>query len=219
MDKSFYGQDSEGRVLLRAPDLTAAENDWMNVWAKTFATLGFPESNDPFSGTVKGAVISPETIDPATGQRCSSANAFLNPVRHRSNLTVITGATVEKILFAEGGPSEGDAVAQGVAYTVVKDGKPGKFEVKAHKEVILAAGALSSPRLLEVSGVGDAALLKELGIPVIVDNPYVGENLQNHVLVGHSFEVRDDSDMPSRDPLNRQEPAVLQAAMAAYAKG
>lgn len=219
MDKSFHGQDSEGRVLLRAPDLTAAENDWMNVWAKTFATLGFPESNDPFSGTVKGAVISPETIDPATGQRCSSANAFLNPVRHRSNLTVITGATVEKILFAEGGPSEGDAVAQGVAYTVVKDGKPEKFEVKAHKEVILAAGALSSPRLLEVSGVGDAALLKELGIPVIVDNPYVGENLQNHVLVGHSFEVRDDSDMPSRDPLNRQEPAVLQAAMAAYAKG
>lgn len=85
--------------------------------------------------------------------------------------------------------------------------------------MIVAAGALSSPRLLELSGIGNAAHLRDLGIEVVIDNPYVGENLQNHVLVGTVFEVEEDSDMPSRDPLNRQDPAVLGPAVAAYANG
>lgn len=69
---------------------------------------------------------------------------------------------------------------------------------------------MSSPRILEHSGIGSADLLRSLGIDVFVDNPHVGENLQNHVIVGTNFEVSEDSDMPSRDPLNRQEPEAIQ---------
>ncbi len=63
---------------------------------------------------------------------------------------------------------------------------------------MLAAGALNSPRLLELSGIGGAGLLQTLDIPVVVDNPHVGENLQNHVMVGTNFEIKGDSDLPSR---------------------
>lgn len=208
-----------GSVDLRVPDLDEPENGWLKVWADTIGALGYPASNDPFSGKVSGAVIAPESIDPATGKRCSSVNAYLEPARQRSNLTVVTGATVSKILFDKNASRPDDTVAEGVQYTIVQDGQTKTALAKARKEVILAAGALGSPRLLELSGIGDSARLQDLGINVIVDNPHVGENLQNHVLVGTSFEVQDDSDMPSRDPLNRQEPAVIEAAMAAYAKG
>ncbi|KUI73107.1 Alcohol oxidase [Cytospora mali] len=210
---------SGGSVHLKGPNLDEPENGWLKVWADTIGTLGYPTSNDPFSGKVSGAVMSPESINPTTGKRCSSANAYLEPARQRPNLTVISGATVSKILFDKNVSSPDDAVAEGVQYTIVEDGETKTAQVKARKEVVLAAGALSSPRLLEISGIGNAALLQDLGIQAIVDNPHVGENLQNHILVGTTFEVQDDSDLPSRDPLNRQEPAVVEAATAAYAKG
>lgn len=206
-------------VQLKTPNLDEPENGWQKVWSDTIGTLGYPRSNDPFSGEVTGAVIVPESINPATGKRCSSANAYLEPARHRSNLTVITGATVNKVLFDKNIIGSHDAVAVGVQYTIVEDGDTKTAHAMARKEVIVAAGALSSPRLLELSGIGNAGLLRDLGIEVIVDNPHVGENLQNHVLVGTAFEVQDDSDMPSRDPFNRREPAVLGAAKAAYANG
>lgn len=208
-----------GTVQLKTANLDEPDSEWLKVWSSTIGTLGYPTSNDPFSGEVSGAVITPEAINPTTGKRCSSANAYLEPARHRSNLTVITGATVSKILFDKNVSSSDEAVAQGVQYTIVEDGETKTAQAIARKEVVVAAGALSSPRLLELSGIGNAALLRDLGIEVVVDNPYVGENLQNHVLVGTTFEVQDDSGMSSRDPLNRKDPAVLGPAMAAYANG
>jgi choline dehydrogenase-like flavoprotein len=208
-----------GSVQLKCPNLDEPDNAWLKVWSDTIGTLGYPTSNDSFSGEVIGAVNAPESINPVTGKRFSSANAYLEPALHRSNLTVITGATVSKILFDKNVSSSSEAVAEGVQYTIVEDGETKTAQAMARKKVIVAAGALSSPRLLELSGIGNAARLRELGIQVIVDNPHVGENLQNHVLVGTTFEVQDDSDMPSRDPLNRQDPDVLGAAMAAYANG
>lgn len=206
-------------MQLKAPDLDEPDNAWLKVWADTIGALGYPSTNDPFSGTVSGAVLTPESINPETGKRCSSVEAYLEPARQRSNLTVITGATVSKILFESNKSGADDAVAEGVQYTIEQDGQTKTAQAKARKEVVVAAGALSSPRLLELSGIGDAARLRGLGIDVVVDNPHVGENLQNHVLVGTSFEVKEDSDLPSRDPLNRREPAVIEAATAAYAKG
>lgn len=210
--------DPSGGVLLRYPDLGQPENGWLKVWSDTIGSLGYPSDNDPFSGSVIGATITPESINPETGKRYSSADAYLRPARQRPNLTVIAGATVNMICFNNDGSDLG-AVADGVQFSIVKDGQVVMLEVKARKEVILAAGALSSPRLLELSGIGNATVLEDLGIKVIVNNPHVGENLQNHILTGTTFEVQDDSDMPSRDPLNRQEPSVVQAASAAYANG
>ncbi len=208
--------EGDGPVLLKVSDVNEPDNAWLKVWTDTFNTLGFPTA-DPFSGEVCGPMITPESIHPTTGQRWSSANAYLEPARGIANLTVVTGATVSKILFNKSDPA--NLVAEGVEYTVKQDGEPKAMSVKARKEVVVAAGTMNSPRVLELSGIGSASLLQGLGIDVLVDNPHVGENLQNHVLVGTNFEVKDDSDLPSRDPLMRQEPAAAQAAMAAYGTG
>ncbi|WJF90449.1 choline dehydrogenase [Paraburkholderia bonniea] len=112
------------------------------------------------------------------GWRCSSAVAYLKPARRRPNLHVETSALAAKILF------EGTR-ATGIRY--LKHGQTA--EIHANKEVLLAAGALQSPQLLQVSGVGPAQLLRDFGIPVVADRPGVGENLQDHLQVRLIYEV------------------------------
>ncbi|VWB33745.1 choline dehydrogenase [Burkholderia arboris] len=112
------------------------------------------------------------------GLRCSTAVAYLKPARGRPNLHIETDAQALKVLFD-------GAQASGVRY--VQHGKV--HEVRALREVILAAGALQSPQLLQVSGVGPAALLDRHGIPVVADRKGVGENLQDHLQVRLIYEV------------------------------
>lgn len=112
------------------------------------------------------------------GLRCSTAVAYLKPARGRPNLHVETDAQALKVLFD-------GAQASGVRYE--QHGQV--YEVRASREVILAAGALQSPQLLQVSGVGPAALLGRHGIPVVADRAGVGENLQDHLQVRLIYEV------------------------------
>ncbi|KAK2606237.1 hypothetical protein QQS21_003408 [Conoideocrella luteorostrata] len=86
--------------------------------------------------------------------------------------------------------------------------------METRKEVILSAGAFNSPKILELSGIGSRALLDKYKIPVVVDNPNVGENLQDHVLAGISFEVQDF--INTKDDLMRRVPEALGAAMNDY---
>ena len=104
--------------------------------------------------------------------RVSSAKAFLNPVKSRKNLNIITNAFVTKVIFK-------NKTANSVNYQ--KGGKRGKkITLNANKEVILSSGVIKSPHLLHLSGVGPAKLLKELGIDVIHDLKGVGMNLRDH---------------------------------------
>ncbi|MGA7781884.1 MAG: choline dehydrogenase [Paraburkholderia sp.] len=112
------------------------------------------------------------------GLRCSTAVAYLKPARQRSNLHVETDAMATRILF------------DGTRATGIRYMQRGEVhEVRAHREVILTAGALQSPQLLQVSGVGPASLLREFGIPVVADRAGVGENLQDHLQVRLIYEV------------------------------
>ena len=104
------------------------------------------------------------------GRRWSSANAFLDPVRHRRNLTVMTGVLVDRVVF------EGKR-AVGVAFR--RNGAPQQLRTRG--EVILSAGALKSPQLLQLSGIGAAAALQGMGLPVVQDNAAVGANLREHL--------------------------------------
>ena len=105
------------------------------------------------------------------GRRCSSAVAFLNPVKSRDNLTIVTHAQVEKLEM------DGRRVT-GVSY---RD-KGGTWQsVKANKEVILSGGAINSPQLLMLSGIGEAAQLQEHGIDVVQDLHGVGKNMKDHL--------------------------------------
>ncbi|MBU6269316.1 MAG: GMC family oxidoreductase N-terminal domain-containing protein [Sphingomonadales bacterium] len=112
------------------------------------------------------------------GQRSSAALAFLKTAESRPNLTVVTGAVADKVLIADGR-------ATGVRF--VQDGVV--REVSAAREVIVSAGALTSPAVLMRSGIGPAAHLAEHGIDVVVDAPEVGKNLQEHASFQSTFEV------------------------------
>ncbi|CAF4884428.1 unnamed protein product [Pieris macdunnoughi] len=109
------------------------------------------------------------------GSRCSTAKAFLRPVRLRQNLHIALFSHVTKVLI-----DKDRKRAYGVEF--IRDNK--KQVVYAKREVILSAGAIASPQLLMLSGVGPAEHLKEVGIDVIYDSPGVGRNLQDHIAVG-----------------------------------
>ncbi|WP_338875584.1 GMC family oxidoreductase N-terminal domain-containing protein [Spirosoma sp. SC4-14] len=118
------------------------------------------------------------------GQRCSAATAFLQPIQDRSNFTLVTGAQVTRILIREG-------KAVGVEY--IQNGQTKQLLVE--NEVIVSAGTLSSPKLLMLSGIGPAEHLSELGIPLHVDLPGVGQNLQDHVQLPVIFRAKSDRPM------------------------
>jgi choline dehydrogenase len=115
------------------------------------------------------------------GKRHSTAAAFLLPILQRPNLTVTTGALVTRLLF------EGTR-AVGVEY--LHEGT--LHQVGVNREAILSAGVFDSPKLLMLSGIGDAAHLQAMGISVVVDLPGVGQNLQDHIFVPVVYEATQD---------------------------
>jgi choline dehydrogenase len=110
------------------------------------------------------------------GRRLSAARAYLHPVMSRANLTVACRAFVTKIIF-------GGATSHGPRAVGVEFGHQGKVKRVRAGEIILSGGAINSPQLLQLSGVGHAGQLAELGIEVVADLPGVGENLQDHLEV------------------------------------
>lgn len=132
-------------------------------------------SNRDFNGAEQGGVGRYQATIRA-GERCSTAVAFLRPAENRPNLTVATGALVTRVEILGGR-------ATGVRYRV-----GGEEEIaRASREVILSAGAIGSPHLLLLSGVGPAEELRARGVAVVHDLPGVGRNLQDHLLAGVLF--------------------------------
>lgn len=136
--------------------------------------LGIPRTDDFNGPRQEGAGY--YQLTSRNGWRCSSAKAYLKTARQRPNLHVETDAAASRVVF------EGTA-AVGVVY------RQGGTEhvVRASREVILSAGAVQSPQLLQLSGVGPRDLLDTHGIPVVADAPGVGENLQDHLQVRLMF--------------------------------
>jgi choline dehydrogenase len=112
------------------------------------------------------------------GKRFSAAKAFLDPVRNRPNLSILTGVRVERILF-DGKRASGIQLAD--------------RNISSHGEIILSAGAVESPKLLELSGIGDSTRLQALGIEPLVHSPLVGENLREHRYVAVDWKVKSGS--------------------------
>jgi choline dehydrogenase-like flavoprotein len=142
-------------------------NPASSAWVEAGVDYGLPRNPD-FNGATTFGVGSYQ-LGIGRHWRTSAASAFLRPAAHRTNLTVLTGAQVSRVLF-------NGRVATGVEW--IKDGKPSS--AAADREVILSAGALQSPQLLQLSGVGPTDLLREHGIPVVAVAPEVGRNLQDH---------------------------------------
>jgi choline dehydrogenase-like flavoprotein len=181
------------------------------AWMKTFSDLGLEVSTDPREGNALGAFQNHASIDPETHTRSYACTGYYTPeVAKRPNLVVLTETLVNKVIFDTTGGE--DAVATGVEI-ITKDGQ--KKQVSASAEVILAAGALQTPQILELSGVGGRDLLEKHSIPVVVENPNVGEHIQDHPIVCQSFEVADG--MPSGDFL--RDPKIVQSFLDMYQTG
>ena len=145
------------------------------VFVRAAGEAGYPLSDD-FNGAEQEGVGFYQ-VTQKDGHRCSSARAYLLPVRERPNLTVMTHALASRILF------EGQR-AVGVVYRN-RDGR--LVELRARREVVLSGGAINSPQLLLLSGVGPRAELERHGIPRVHELPGVGQNLQDHldIVVAH----------------------------------
>lgn len=169
IDLKLYG--TSGPVQT---SFTESPGEFDKAWGRTFKTLGLGPETDPRDGKTTGGYSLPKFMD-KQARRSHAGSAFYAPNEGRENLTVLTGAFVEKIVFDD---VDGEVpVAKGVRYKV--EGKEHFARVKEEKgEVILAAGAVQSPQILELSGVGDKVRLEKFGITSVVDNPNVGENLQ-----------------------------------------
>ncbi|MEX0695838.1 MAG: choline dehydrogenase [Rhodospirillales bacterium] len=142
---------------------------------------GIPRSNDFNGARQEGAGYFQMTA--YKGRRWSTAVGYLRPVEHRDNLKVITHALALQILFA----ADDEKTVCGFAF--LHDGERHEATLRPGGEVILSAGAIGSPQILQVSGIGPASLLSGLGIPVRHAMAGVGENLQDHLQVRMIYEV------------------------------
>jgi len=183
--------------------LTVQEAPWRTPLATAYleagVEMGYPirDINGEFQS---GFMIPQGTI--RRGSRCSTSKAFLRPIRHRKNLHIAMGAFTTKILI-----DPNTQTAYGVRFK--RNGH--MYEVRARKEVILSAGALNTPQLLMLSGIGPKWHLDQLGIPVLRDLP-VGEHLMDHYGTG-AINFLVDKPVTLVQPRYENIPAVLKYVM------
>ncbi|KAJ7488067.1 alcohol oxidase [Mycena latifolia] len=154
---------------------------------ETLRKVGITRADEPFSGNTQGTWLTPVSIHPTKRIRSYAANVYYQPNASRPNLTVLVCAHVTKLILTRAG---GVATADQVRF--LYDGKD--YEVTVGKEVILCAGTIISPQILELSGIGNPSVLTKVGIDVTVPLPGVGENVQEHIYCEASYEIRKDKE-------------------------
>lgn len=163
-DNEFHGKEGPLNVTNRHYN-----NLLSHVFVQAGQELGYPKNED-FNGA-KQEGFGYYQVTQKNGERHSVAKAYLHPISNRPNLQIETKAQVARIILEKG-------TATGVVY--YQNGQA--HHVKANKEVLLCAGAYNSPQILQLSGIGEAKLLQQLGIPLQKHLPGVGQNLQDHFI-------------------------------------
>lgn len=180
----------------------------LDAWQQAAAQQGIPSIDEFNRGNNEGCAYF--HVNQRRGRRWSMADAFLHPVRHRENLSVFTNTQTLQVLFEENRerrPSDQSAWANAAlrarGVRLLKDGQI--IEVRARKEVILSAGAIGSPHILQASGIGDPKHLAEFYIPVQQGLPGVGQNLQDHLQIRTVFKIKNARTVNSlyANPLSR----------------
>lgn len=156
--------------------------DVLDAFAKAAQEAGIPHSEDFNRGSNEG--VGYFQVNQKNGWRWNTAKAFLRPACDgRPNFTLWTGSQVAKLVVE----TQPDGSRRCTGAEVLREGQ--MVRVHAAREVLLAAGSIGSPQLLQLSGIGPAALLRQHGIPVLHDAPGVGENLQDHLQIRAVFKV------------------------------
>ncbi|TFK94202.1 GMC oxidoreductase [Polyporus arcularius HHB13444] len=199
LDASKMG--TEGPLKIAYP---ATIEDAEQKVEETLINAGLSAAARPMNGQPHGTYFAPLTYDPKTHTRSYAATAFYLPNQDRPNLTVLVNAHVNRVVPASAsGPKF-------VAESVEFKHEDQIYVVRAKKEVVLSTGsvALKSPQILELSGIGNPNLLRRIGVTTKVDLPGVGTNVQEHMIVGVSFELRDDVKFDTLDLLGDPEVAA-----------
>jgi len=158
-------------------DVSASVHPLCHTFLKACDTLGIARSRDFNGAQSEGSGLWEVTI--RDGVRVSAANAYLRPVWHRPNLEIRLRAQATRITFEERRASGVEFLAAGSRHVV-----------KARREVILCGGSINSPQLLELSGVGEASLLRRYEIRVVAESPAVGQGLQDHLGINYYYRSR-----------------------------
>ena len=171
-DEKYRGRDG---------GLIVSDIDWRHPLCEAFVqgamSLGIPRNDDYNGADQEGVGYYQRVIH--RGLRVSSAKAFLTPALRRSNLSVRTDALVSRVEFSDG---------RAVAVRYSRGGQARRLH--ARREIVMCCGAINTPKLLQISGVGPGAVLNGIGAPVIIDLPGVGENLRDHYAVRMTARVK-----------------------------
>ena len=171
----FHGAGGEWRVEKQ-------RLSWkiLDAFRDAAAETGIPKVDDFNRGDNEGC--SYFDVNQKRGIRWNAAKAFLRSASGRGNLTIMTGCQVKRLSLERG---EQGLVCKGVEFS----GGGKEWHAEASRETLLSAGAVGSPQILQLSGIGPAALLQQHQIPVVQDTPGVGENLQDHLQIRMAFKV------------------------------
>ncbi|QUM77227.1 choline dehydrogenase [Moritella sp. 24] len=180
-------------------------NNMKNPLYKAFVDAGIDAgymATDDYNGQQQEG-FGPMHMTIKKGVRWSTANAYLKPAMHRSNLTVITHALVHKVLFKS--TKKEDKKIEGKQAIGLEFERKGKLiKLYCNKEVILSAGSIGSPHILQLSGIGKSSTLADAGIEQVHELPGVGENLQDHLEFYFQFKCLQPISLNGKlDPLNK----------------
>ncbi|KAH7920518.1 alcohol oxidase [Leucogyrophana mollusca] len=189
-------------ATISQPELKASQT-WIN--------MGIPRAPAPMGGDPKGVFFAPNTLDPLSYTRSYAANMFYLANARRTNFHVLTGAHGSKIITQ----SDGELLATGVEFLY-----EGHVQVvHAAREVILCSGALKSPQILELSGIGRKDVLDRLGVSIKIALAGVGENVQEHLCCGITYELADSVQDFTLDVLRDPEAQAEQLKLLAKHEG
>ena len=173
----FHGSGGEWRI-----EKQRLRWDVLDSFSEAAAQTGVQKTDDFNTGDNAG--VGYFDVNQRSGWRWNTSKAFLRPTKDRPNLTIWTEAQAEKLLFETGA----DGRQRCVGVQVNRSGQ--SLRAMAWKEVALSAGAVNSPQILQLSGIGPADLLRSHGIEVKLDQPYVGQNLQDHLQIRAVFKLK-----------------------------
>ncbi|CAD7063769.1 unnamed protein product [Tilletia caries] len=178
---SDYG--SSGPIKVSFPKCISEQ---AQNWVPALNSLGLPVNNQPLAGDNIGASLHPSSSNPINSTRSYTAVAYYLPNAARPNLKVFLNSTVTKMNFTGSKDRSGNVRASSVSFQTSKK----THSLRVQREVIVAAGVVNSPQILELSGIGNQKILKAAGIPTLVNLHGVGENLQDHTGVYAAYELK-----------------------------
>ncbi|PWY98330.1 FAD/NAD(P)-binding domain-containing protein [Testicularia cyperi] len=172
-------------------------------WVPTLAAIGLEEAKSPYDGENQGAFIATSTIQPKSWERSFSRNAYIDPISNkRKNLVVLPNQTVTRIIWDTEDDEDGNKRALGVEFAA--NSTAPRVHVTARREVILSAGAIGSPQILQLSGFGCKELLEKNNVTVVKELPGVGQNLQDHLAGSVTFAPAEGLTMPAASNMTKK---------------